>query len=293
MALCPTGIRGTAIHISCDEHAMRTWTGFNRYAAIRAGPIIHQRLLGRWVRAVVGQAVRAHNARPSIVTESEERSKAFYEAIGKEGLAQRTSPEWDRQIVARLMQMIPQEARVLDLGCGYGRLAIPLTRLGYRISGVDLSPTLIKAARVEAKSASLEINFKVGSMLQLPYPDRSFDVIICMWSAFHELLSVEEQRTAVTEMLRVLSPGGWALLEGMLYEPASQEEIASGDRLGPGNRISKNVLYGQANPHYQHDQASYEQLMSAVGVAHFRCYESEWAGRLRLFLRFEKAMATQ
>ena len=80
------------------------------------------------------------------MSESERLSRAFYEALGAEGLAARTTREWDQAIVARVLAMLPPHAHVLDVGCGYGRVAVPLARKGHRVEGIDVSPVLIEAA---------------------------------------------------------------------------------------------------------------------------------------------------
>src|SRR5206468_825627 len=78
---------------------------------------------------------------------SAQRSRAFYRALGATGLAIRTKPEWDRRAVEDLRGAIPASGRVLDVGCGYGRIALPLAELGYDVTGIDIAPNLIRSAR--------------------------------------------------------------------------------------------------------------------------------------------------
>ena len=158
------------------------------------------------------------------VSQSEEISRSFYAQLGADGLANRTRPEFDEPQVAAVRDVVPVDARVLDVGCGYGRITLPLARAGYEIEGFDLSPALIEAARRAADAEGLPIAFTVGSMRSLPYPSASFDAVVCLWSAFHELLEEEEQSEAIREMWRVLRPGGFALIEGPLYADPSEEE---------------------------------------------------------------------
>jgi SAM-dependent methyltransferase len=208
------------------------------------------------------------------MSESERLSLAFYAALGAEGLAARTSPEWDAAIVARVVEMLPPRARVLDVGCGYGRVSIPLASRGYRVEGIDLSPVLVEAARTAADAQGLAIDFRVGSMTKLPYPSASFDALLCLWSVFHELLDRREQVAALTEMWRVIAPGGFGLIEGPPWNGAG--------------RIKQEIVAGLPNAHYRHDERSFRDLCEVVGIDGFRTYEADWAGRTRLFLRLER-----
>src|SRR5919201_6350444 len=100
---------------------------------------------------------------------SDDFTRSFYAQLGAEGLARRTRADWDEQIVAAVLDLLPPRARVLDVGCGYGRVALPLVRAGYDVEGIDLSPNLIDAARAAAEAEHLAVRFSVGSMTALPY----------------------------------------------------------------------------------------------------------------------------
>jgi hypothetical protein len=98
--------------------------------------------------------------------------------------------------------------------------------------------------------------------------------VLSLWSSFHELLEPSEQTAALAEMWRVLTPGGFGLIEGPRHETAGQ--------------ITLDVVEGLPNPHFRHDEASFRDLSENAGIARFEVYEDEWAGRARLFLRLEK-----
>jgi SAM-dependent methyltransferase len=165
---------------------------------------------------------------------SEEVSRAFYAQLGAVGLAKRTRPEWDEKIIRALVEMLPRNASVLDLGCGYGRIALPLARAGYHVEGLDLSQNLIEAARATAGADGLRLGFVVGSMTSLPYTSTTFDAVICLWSAFNELLEEDDQARAISEMWRVLRSRGFALIEGPVYKDPSDAELDSRTRRGAG-----------------------------------------------------------
>jgi 2-polyprenyl-3-methyl-5-hydroxy-6-metoxy-1,4-benzoquinol methylase len=77
-------------------------------------------------------------------------SRSFYAALGAEGLRRRTRPQWDAVITQASAAYLGKRERVLDAGCGYGRIAIPLAARGYRVSGLDLSAPLLISARETA-----------------------------------------------------------------------------------------------------------------------------------------------
>jgi SAM-dependent methyltransferase len=219
---------------------------------------------------------------------SEELSREFYRHLGAQGLAGRTRPEWDAAIVASLVEMIPPAARVLDVGCGYGRITLPLAQKGYRIEGLDHSPELLAAARERARAEALEVTFTLGPMTGLGYEDSSFAAVICLWSTFNELLEEHEQLAALREMWRVLKPGGLALIEGRPYTEASEQEIATGVRRGPDHRVDWDLVEGILNPHYRHDETSLSGLCSGAGIGDFEATTMPWGGRERLVLRLRK-----
>ncbi len=90
--------------------------------------------------------------------------------------------------------------RTLDLGCGEGRLTRHLASLGHRMAGIDVSPTLVAAAR----EVTPELELHVGNAAALPFADASFDRVV----SFLCLHDVDDLEGAVCEIARVLEPGG-------------------------------------------------------------------------------------
>lgn len=99
-------------------------------------------------------------------------------------------------------------ARVLDIGCGAGRNALPIARLGAQVIGTDLSWPMLAAAAVRAREEHLDRRFRgiLAPMEQLPVQSRSVDLIIAhgIWNLAR---SAAQFRQAVAEAARVARPG--------------------------------------------------------------------------------------
>ncbi|WP_241562499.1 class I SAM-dependent methyltransferase [Streptomyces hoynatensis] len=95
--------------------------------------------------------------------------------------------------------------RLLDLGCGTGKSALGLSRRGFGVTGVDLSPEMLAAAR--AKEGAGEVRFVRGDVRALPDLG-PFDVVTTMGEPFTHLAGEEELAAAFRGAARALVPGG-------------------------------------------------------------------------------------
>jgi SAM-dependent methyltransferase len=207
-------------------------------------------------------------------------SRDFYANLGAEGLRQRSRPEWDAAITELTAGYVGQRERLLDVGCGYGRIAIPLAARGYQVTGLDLSESLLRIGRKEARDQGERLPLAAGSMTRLPFSDESFDSVICLWSAFYEVLDPAGQVQALADMWRVLSEGGLALIEGPL-PPGTDDEL-------PTDRISRDVVQGLPNPHYIHDADTLSNRCTEAGISGAEIFIRDWAGRDRMLLIFQR-----
>jgi ubiquinone/menaquinone biosynthesis C-methylase UbiE len=117
-----------------------------------------------------------------------------------------------RQMVADLAQLRPGET-VLDVGCGTGaQTLVAKERVGItgHVYGIDPSKQMIAYARRKAEKAGRSVDFKLGVIEQLAFPDRSFDVVLCSWMIHH--VPNDAKRQGLAEIARVLKPGGRLLL---------------------------------------------------------------------------------
>jgi SAM-dependent methyltransferase len=88
----------------------------------------------------------------------------------------------------------------LEVGCGEGRVTRDLIARGHRVTALDASPTLLRAA-ADAESAGRYVE---GRAEALPFPDASFDLVV----AYNSLMDVADMEASVDEAARVLVPGG-------------------------------------------------------------------------------------
>jgi ubiquinone/menaquinone biosynthesis C-methylase UbiE len=114
--------------------------------------------------------------------------------------------------LSNLARFQPEET-VLDVGCGTGTLAITAKqRVGTagRVYGIDPGPKQIARARSKAARAGLAIDFQVGVIERLAFPDRTFDIVLSTFMM--HVLPDDLKRAGLTEMARVLKPGGRLLV---------------------------------------------------------------------------------
>ena len=104
------------------------------------------------------------------------------------------------------------EGRVLDMGGGMGRIAVPLAEQ-HHVHLCDISEAMLELARKAAREAALPPERLQTSLVDasrpLPFEDGSFDLIICLDLLVH----LPDPQTAVRELYRVLRPGGAALID--------------------------------------------------------------------------------
>lgn len=119
-----------------------------------------------------------------------------------------TEPEQasDLAMIDRFLALLPRpRPRVLDAGCGTGRMLPLLAAGGCEASGIDLSPGMIERARRDHPT----FDVRVGSLAALPYPDAAFDGLFYWYSTIHT--PDADLPAVLSEARRVLKPGGLAL----------------------------------------------------------------------------------
>jgi trans-aconitate methyltransferase len=137
------------------------------------------------------------------------RSVAIYDMIfgGPPGSALRDAPAEARRVSEEVRRTNPTARTLLDVACGTGRY-LPLLATEFEITGIDLNPDMIEAARRNLPDGTFEVadmtDFRLG---------RQFDVIICLFSSIAYSVRLERLRATVERMAAHLEPGGVVIVE--------------------------------------------------------------------------------
>ncbi|MGC1307151.1 MAG: class I SAM-dependent methyltransferase [Phormidesmis sp.] len=115
-------------------------------------------------------------------------------------------------------------AKILDMGCGYGRLATQLADLGFAVAGTDTSPAMLEQARKNAPDCEFKPYQNV-----LPWADDTFEVVLLV-TLLTSVPSDLEQRQIMSEVKRVLKPEGCIFVSDMPLQWSSRyvERYADG-----------------------------------------------------------------
>jgi SAM-dependent methyltransferase len=115
-----------------------------------------------------------------------------------------------RRVLSRTIERLglPAPARILDAGCGSGRNMVDLARRG-TVTGVEISPTSVELARARRVGEVVE-----GSVMAMPFAERSFDFAVCLDVIEH----LPDDRAALRELRRVLAPDAPLLVTAPAYQ---------------------------------------------------------------------------
>lgn len=121
------------------------------------------------------------------------------------------------------------------MDCGAGGSGPPLAlfkEYGYETHGIDISKDAIKSSKEFSKKHNMKLNIVEGDMRELPFDDESFSFVFSLNSICH--LTKKDTMRAIGEMVRVLKPGGYLLVDFMSTESSYYAGSTLGQEVGVG-----------------------------------------------------------
>jgi ubiquinone/menaquinone biosynthesis C-methylase UbiE len=165
-----------------------------------------------------------------------------------------------REQAAKLTDGLQNGAEVLEVAPGPGYLAIEIARLGhFKVTGLDISRTMVDIARENATRAGVSIDFRHGDSSIMPFADGSFDLIVCQ-AAFKNF---RQPVSALDEMHRVLRQGGLAVIQDLNREASASDidrEVRRQQLDALNGFITKRILAGLRRRAYS--KAQFEHIVA-------------------------------
>ncbi len=127
---------------------------------------------------------------------------------------------WARHYARLLAGAHVHGGNVCECACGTGSLTLPLRRLGYRMTGVDLSRDMLSQAAQKARDAGLEIPFVCQDMCHLQLHRRQ-DAILCTWDGVNYLTTPDRARRFFRAAYAQLKPGG-----ALIFDVSTPEKLS-------------------------------------------------------------------
>ncbi|MEV6640888.1 class I SAM-dependent methyltransferase [Amycolatopsis sp. NPDC051371] len=119
-----------------------------------------------------------------------------------------------RRQAAEVTSGLTEGADVLEVAPGPGFFAVELAKRGFRVTGLDISHTMVEIALEQARKDGVGVDFRQGDVTHAPFADESFDFLVCQ-AAFKNF---RQPVAALNEMHRVLRPGGFAVIHDLNHE---------------------------------------------------------------------------
>jgi len=141
---------------------------------------------------------------------------------------------------------------VLELGCGTGRITIPITMEGHEITGLDISKELLERGKEKAEEEDLDIEWIRGDMRDF-YLNRKFNLIFVAFNSIHHILTLEDMEKVLKNVKEHLKPDGRFIveffnpdLEILNRDPSEEHEVTEYEGPEGEVKVTESTNYERA-----------------------------------------------
>lgn len=174
------------------------------------------------------------------------------------------------QSIVEWADTLPAGISILDVGCGIGRHVVYLGERGFKMAGMDLSPSGVKTTQEVCAERNLTFDGRVSDMSNLPWPDGTFDAALSTSTLAHN--RVADIKITLAEIRRVLKPGGLFLADFLHKGTQSYQRVHDQFLAGEISEVEPNTFVDQSSqpdkdddaflPHHFSDEAEVRDFLS-------------------------------
>ena len=156
----------------------------------------------------------------------------YYDWENRQTVGRRDIAFWQRMSA-------PRDGPILELGCGTGRVAVPVARDGATVVGIDRSESMLARARMRVRRARLQSRVKLirGDIRHLPFPTNHFELVMAPYGILQSLLDEKLLSATLKDVRRVLAT------QRHLWPRARRRSA------GMGGVFEPRTLRGERGPH--------------------------------------------
>jgi SAM-dependent methyltransferase len=169
---------------------------------------------------------------------------------------------------------LPEKGFVLDLGCGLGRHVVYLGGRGFRMAGIDISPTGLRLTQQACAERRISFEGQVSDMTTLPWADATFDAALSISTIHHH--PREEMIRTLGEVRRLLKPGGALLADFPCTDTSDyqrlRERVAAGEiaEIEPNTFVDRRPDLDEMDddflPHHYCDEGDLRDLLRSFEI---------------------------
>lgn len=166
--------------------------------------------------------------------------------------------------VAAVARLAGPRGRVLELGVGTGRLAVPMAAHGLRVTGVDASPAMLERLRANDRAAAIEV--VLGDMVDA-MPAGPFDVVLAAYNTFFNLLTAERQAACFAAAASRLTDHGSLVIEAFVPDAPSEASAGAATMTVRELGVDRVVLsISRDDARAQRAEGQYVEITEAGGI---------------------------